>query len=98
MRIPFGPTIRRPAFSITALTAPVRFRLVASGLMIEKVRSRAMGNPFARRMICREMGAYSGAFPAPQARRAGPKRKRTGQAPGPFPPPELFLFLVMREE
>src|SRR6188472_1591276 len=42
MRIRFWATIRRPAFSITALTAPVRLRAVASGLMIEKVRSMAM--------------------------------------------------------
>jgi hypothetical protein len=62
-------------------------------LMIENVRSRAMGNPFAGRMIFREVGAYSGAFPAPQARRAAAKRKRPGNAPGPFPPPELFLLV-----
>jgi hypothetical protein len=38
----FWATIRKPAFSISALIAPVRFRYVASGLMIEKVRSIAM--------------------------------------------------------
>src|SRR5215475_6090501 len=42
MRMRFWPTMRRPAFSITALTAPVRLRSVASGLMIENVRSIAM--------------------------------------------------------
>src|SRR6187551_3286149 len=42
MRIRFWATIRSPAFSISALTAPVRLRSVASGLMIEKVRSIAM--------------------------------------------------------
>src|SRR5262249_22878562 len=42
MRMRFCATMRRPAFSITALTAPVRLRAVASGLMIEKVRSMAM--------------------------------------------------------
>src|SRR3712207_5319532 len=42
MRMRFWATILRPAFSITALMAPVRLRLVASGLMIEKVRSVAM--------------------------------------------------------
>src|ERR1051326_6189103 len=42
MRESFWPTMRRPASSITALTLPVRLRWVASGLMIEKVRS-AMG-------------------------------------------------------
>ena len=42
MRMRFCATMRRPAFSITALIAPVRLRAVASGLMIEKVRSIAM--------------------------------------------------------
>jgi hypothetical protein len=34
--------MRSPAFSISALIAPVRFRSVASGLMMDKVRSMAM--------------------------------------------------------
>jgi hypothetical protein len=34
--------MRSPACSIIALTAPVRLRSVASGLMIEKVRSIAI--------------------------------------------------------
>jgi hypothetical protein len=34
----FCAMMRRPAASILALIAPVRLRLVASGLMIEKVR------------------------------------------------------------
>src|ERR1044072_6153326 len=42
----FCATMRRPAFSITALTAPVRLRAVASGVMIEKVRSIAMSFPW----------------------------------------------------
>src|SRR6185312_6906108 len=42
MRTRFCPTMRRPAFSIMALIAPVRLRSVASGLWIEKVRSRAI--------------------------------------------------------
>src|SRR5436853_6884460 len=42
MRMRFWATIRRPAFSISALTAPVRLRSVASGLIIEKVRSIAI--------------------------------------------------------
>src|SRR5882724_3367764 len=42
MRMRFWATIRSPAFSISALTAPVRLRSVASGLMIEKVRSIGM--------------------------------------------------------
>src|SRR5262249_44732877 len=41
----FCATMRRPAFSITALMAPVRLRAVASGLMIENVRSTAIGVP-----------------------------------------------------
>src|SRR6516225_5660143 len=39
----FCPTIRNPAPSIMLLIAPVRLRWVASGLMIENVRSGAMG-------------------------------------------------------
>jgi hypothetical protein len=35
--------MRNPACSIMALIAPVRLRAVASGLMIEKVRSTVMG-------------------------------------------------------
>ena len=37
-------TIRRPAFSNRSTIAPVRFRRVASGLMMESVRSTAMGS------------------------------------------------------
>src|ERR1044072_1750018 len=43
MRTRFCAMMRKPAFSISAFTAPVRFRWVASGLMIEKVRSTAIG-------------------------------------------------------
>jgi hypothetical protein len=46
MQIRFWATMRSPAFSIKALTAPVRLRSVASGLMIEKVRSIAMVLPW----------------------------------------------------
>src|ERR1700682_5047105 len=42
MRMRFWATMRSPAFSISALIAPVRLRAVASGLRIEKVRSIAM--------------------------------------------------------
>jgi hypothetical protein len=42
MRTRFWPTMRRPACSIMALIAPVRLRAVASGLIIENVRSIAM--------------------------------------------------------
>src|SRR3954465_8895599 len=43
MRTRFCATMRKPAFSMIALIAPVRLRLVASGLRIEKVRSTAIG-------------------------------------------------------
>src|SRR5262249_5087113 len=43
MRTRFCAMMRKPACSIIALIAPVRLRDVASGLMIEKVRSIAMG-------------------------------------------------------
>src|SRR6187431_2034244 len=46
MRMRFCATIRRPAFSIMALIAPVRLRVVASGLRMEKVRSSAMKRPW----------------------------------------------------
>src|SRR3977135_3137117 len=49
MRRRFCATMRRPACSIIALIAPVRLRAVASGLMIEKVRSIAMGLLFRRK-------------------------------------------------
>src|SRR3984957_13088298 len=39
MRMRRWATMRRPASSMTVLTLPVRLRRVASGLMIEKVRS-----------------------------------------------------------
>src|SRR5215468_14060 len=42
MRTRFCATMRRPACSIIALIAPVRLRAVASGLMIENVRSIAI--------------------------------------------------------
>ena len=48
MRKRFCATIRKPAFSIMALMAPVRFRVVASGLRIEKVRSTAIGSSLLR--------------------------------------------------
>src|SRR5687768_16159371 len=43
MRIRFDAMTRRPASSSALVTAPVRLRRVASGLMIEKVRVTAMG-------------------------------------------------------
>src|SRR5262249_44938527 len=48
MRVRLCATIRKPAPSIIALIAPVKLRAVASGLMIEKVRSIAIG------LLCKE--------------------------------------------
>src|SRR3954454_13156659 len=65
MRSRFWATIRRPAFSISALTAPVRLRAVASGLMIEKVRSIAIICPW--KTTEEVAGAYIGAISLEQA-------------------------------
>src|SRR5450432_2415437 len=62
----FWATMRRPAFSISALTAPVRLRSVASGLMIEKVRSIAMVSSSNSGEIG-SCGAYIGAIGQRQA-------------------------------
>src|SRR6201747_2653433 len=64
MRMRFCATIRSPASSIRALIAPVRLRVVASGLMIEKVRSIAMICPWdgevrLRRLYRRRAGSAS---------------------------------------
>src|SRR5215475_4979054 len=66
MRTRLCATIRSPAFSISALTAPVRLRVVASGLMIEKVRSIAMISSLEKR-VGRELRAYIDAQRARQA-------------------------------
>src|SRR6185312_14061976 len=58
MRMRFWATIRKPAFSISALTAPVRLRSVASGLMIEKVRSIAIVYVLAKTLIGELRGLY----------------------------------------
>jgi hypothetical protein len=50
----FWPMMRSPFFSKMALMAPVRFRRVASGLMMEKVRSMAMVRSLLR---CGKAGA-----------------------------------------
>jgi hypothetical protein len=42
MRMRFWATTRRPASSNFEMILPVRFRSVASGLMMDKVRSVAM--------------------------------------------------------
>src|SRR3954466_1115111 len=67
MRMRFCATMRRPAFSMTALTAPVRFRSVASGLMMEKVRSMAMTTRIYGNGEIMRCGAYSDEAPCPQA-------------------------------
>src|SRR3954462_14335751 len=81
MRMRFWATIRRPAFSISALTAPVRLRAVASGLMIEKVRSIAMISSL--KSVGGSCGAYIGAIDERQAispmRRIVPPRPRLGE-------------------
>src|SRR5829696_1060529 len=59
MRMRFWATIRKPAFSISALTAPVRLRSVASGLRIEKVRSIAIVYVLAKRAGWRVAGLIS---------------------------------------
>src|SRR5258706_1121997 len=61
----FWATIRSPAFSISALIAPVRLRSVASGLIIEKVRSIAMISSL--KSADGSCGAYIGAIAQRQA-------------------------------
>src|SRR5215213_2081205 len=77
MRMRFWATILRPAFSITALMAPVRLRLVASGLMIEKVRSVAMdrlghggscGGLYRRGATATRHSRHRMALPSPRGR------------------------------
>src|SRR3954471_13834549 len=60
MRTRFCATMRRPACSIMALIAPVRLRAVASGLMMEKVRSTAIGVIRHQRGKWERRAAYSG--------------------------------------
>src|ERR1700680_4775923 len=59
MRTRFCATMRSPAASIMALIASVRLRRVASGLMIEKVRSIAI-SLFLLRGEPSEFSAYNG--------------------------------------
>src|SRR3954447_22979014 len=75
MRMRFWATIRSPAFSISALIAPVKLRAVASGLMIEKVRSIAM-IPSLEMRVVGSCGAYIGATVARQAIRPSPSMAR----------------------
>ena len=65
MRMRFWATIRSPAFSISALIAPVRLRAVASGLIIEKVRSIAIISSL--KSADGSCGAYIGAIGERQA-------------------------------
>src|ERR1700694_4922706 len=65
MRMRFCATMRSAAFSISALIAPVRLRAVASGLMIEQVRSIAMIFPWIS--ADGRCGAYIGATRERQA-------------------------------
>src|SRR4029078_6394241 len=81
MRTRFCAIIRSPACSIMALTAPVRLRAVASGLMIEKVRSIAIvwvsfGNgrgcaPDDARAYSRHRAQHQGCPPRGKAAAAG---------------------------
>src|SRR5215471_16185732 len=67
MRVRLCAMIRKPAPSIMALIAPVRLRAVASGLMIEKVRSIAIGWFFKEENAgARIAAAYSDHAPARQ--------------------------------
>src|SRR5687767_4429964 len=61
-------TTRRPASSSILVTAPVRLRRVASGLMIEKVRVTAMGSSL--RVCGRFARAPSGGVSPAQGSRA----------------------------
>src|SRR5215204_778110 len=63
-------TTRRPESSSILVTAPVRLRLVASGLMIEKVRETAIG----------EFLAGVGELRAPLARRSPARKVRRAPA------------------
>src|SRR5215475_6342899 len=67
MRVRLCAMIRKPAPSIVALIAPVRLRAVASGLMIEKVRSIGIGWFFKEENAgARIAAAYSDHAPARQ--------------------------------
>src|SRR5215475_13013461 len=67
MRVRLCAMIRKPAPSIMALIEPVRLRAVASGLMIEKVRSIGIGWFFKEENAgARIAAAYSDHAPARQ--------------------------------
>src|SRR6185369_7028608 len=76
MWIRFEATTRRPASSSSLVTAPVRLRRVASGLMIEKVRVTA---------IVRAPGLSGVGIGRAPSRTAA-----FGQGSGPFRPPSVL--------
>src|SRR5688500_18870725 len=69
MRTRFCATMRKPALSMIALIAPVRLRLVASGLMIEKVRSTAIGHSSFFREGSEGRRLIAAGFPSGKAER-----------------------------
>ena len=83
----FWATIRSPAFSISALIAPVKLRAVASGLIIEKVRSIAMISSL--QSAEGNCGAYIGAI---SERQAISRRSTDDCAPAGNRCPELPQF------
>src|SRR5690348_2059277 len=66
MRTRFCATMRSPACSIIALMAPVRLRAVASGLMIENVRSIAIKPVLEGKEGVSGSRAYTGGAPSGQ--------------------------------
>ena len=89
MRMRFWATMRSPAFSISALIAPVRLRAVASGLIIEKVRSIAMISSL--KSAGGSCGAYIGAAGERQAIRRATADRRAGM-PATLQCPKLQQF------
>src|SRR5665213_291327 len=89
MRMRFWATIRSLAFSISALIAPVRLRAVASGLIIEKVRSIAMISSL--KSAGWECGAYIDVVSERQAIRRATADFRAGHAAR-FQRPKLQQF------
>src|ERR1700736_2866094 len=87
MRRRFCAMMRNPACSISALIAPVRLRWVASGLMIEKVRSTAIDIVLDWKNLQRGLrAAYS-----PRSRAAA--RRRTARA-APAARPRRRRYLI----
>src|SRR6516162_2136740 len=109
MRVRLCAMIRKPAPSIMALIAPVKLRAVASGLMIEKVRSIAIGFFFKEENAgARIAAAYSDHAPARQGvtkalaieRGLAAQAKRQREAALPLQrdqkrPPQATLFAAL---